>query len=59
MNLRLSGQALGLLCNQQFSIHNKFDHFIGLRYSKVTEQQICLLDLKADNIRSFNALDTE
>jgi hypothetical protein len=59
MNLMLSGQALGLVHNQQFSIHNKIYHFIGLRYSEVTEQQICLLDLKADNIRSFNVLDTE
>jgi hypothetical protein len=46
MNLMLSAQALGLVRNQQFS-HNKFYHFIGLHYSEVTEQQICLLDLKA------------
>jgi hypothetical protein len=49
MNVLLSAQALGLVCNQQFSIHNKFYHFIGLRYSEVTEQQICLLDLRPDN----------
>jgi hypothetical protein len=47
MNLMLSAQALGLVRNQRFSVHNKFYHFIGLRYSEVTEQQICLLDLKA------------
>jgi hypothetical protein len=46
MNLMLSAQALGLVHNQQFSIHNKFYNCIGLRYSEVTEQQICLLDLK-------------
>jgi hypothetical protein len=47
MNLMLSAQALGFVRNQQFSIHNKFYHFIGLRYSEVTKQQISLLDLKA------------
>jgi hypothetical protein len=47
MSFMLSAQALGLVNNQQFSIQNKFYHFIGLRYSEVTEQQICLLDLKA------------
>jgi hypothetical protein len=46
MNLMLSAQALGLVHNQQFSIRIKFYHFIGLRYSVATEQQICLLDLK-------------
>jgi hypothetical protein len=47
MNVMLSAQAQALVRNQQFSIHNKFYHFIGLRYSEVTEQQICLVDLKA------------
>jgi hypothetical protein len=47
MNLMLSAQALGLVHNRQFSIHKKNYNFIGLRYSEVTEQQICLLDLKA------------
>jgi hypothetical protein len=46
MNLMLSAQALGLVRNQHFSIHNKFYH-LRLRYSEVTEHQICLLDLKA------------
>jgi hypothetical protein len=32
MNFMLSAQALG-----QLTIHNKFYHFIGLRYSEVTE----------------------
>jgi hypothetical protein len=47
MNLMLRAQVLGLVRNQQFSIHNKFYQYIGFRYSEVTEQQICLLDLKA------------
>jgi hypothetical protein len=46
MNLMLSAQALGLVHNQQFTTI-KFYHFIGLRYSELTEQQICLPDLKA------------
>jgi hypothetical protein len=58
MNLMLSAQALGLVRNQQFSIHNKFYHFIGLRYSEVTEQQICLLDLRMNwsNIEKWRNL---
>jgi hypothetical protein len=35
-----------LVHNQQFTTI-KFYHFIGVRYSEVTEQQICLPDLKA------------
>jgi hypothetical protein len=38
-------QALGLIHNQDI-ILDVFYHCIGVRYSEVTEQQICLPDLK-------------